>query len=65
MVKQQKDPPPEKYSLEWYVLEAEKKRQARGVEEGEAQTAPALVAWQRAAVASAATDVRAGKGSAV
>ena len=26
---EQKDPPPEKYSLEWYVLEGEKNRLAR------------------------------------
>ena len=26
---EQKDPPPEKYSLEWYILEGEKNRLAR------------------------------------
>ena len=26
---EEKDPPPEKYSLEWYVLEGERNRKAR------------------------------------
>lgn len=32
MVKKPKDPPPEKYSLEWYVLEAEKRKNAQPAE---------------------------------
>jgi len=44
---EQKDPPPEKYSLEWYVLEGEKNRKAREAA-AKAQrpdaTQPALIA---------------------
>ena len=39
---EQKDPPPEKYSLEWYVLEAEKNRNRKAAEP--ADPAPALLA---------------------
>jgi len=42
-VQQEKDPPPEKYSLEWYVLEAEK-RKARQTDEPPASAMPALMA---------------------
>lgn len=42
---QQKDPPPEKYSIEWYVLEAEKrKRDKERSQSGRADVAPALLA---------------------
>jgi len=39
-----KDPPPEKYSLEWYVEEAEKKKKARAREPEPADPTPALLA---------------------
>ena len=40
---QQKDPPPEKYSLEWYVLEAQKKGSRPRREQAE-ETSPAALA---------------------
>ena len=43
--KQLKDPPPEKYSIEWYVLEAEKRKRAKESSQSErADVAPALLA---------------------
>ena len=41
---QQKDPPPEKYSLEWYMLEAERNRRARESAAQPADQKPALIA---------------------
>lgn len=42
---QQKDPPPEKYSIEWYVLEAEKRKREKAAQGGQqTPVAPALVA---------------------
>jgi tetratricopeptide (TPR) repeat protein len=44
-LQKKEDPPPEKYSLEWYVLEAEKKKQSRRAEEQDTSaTVPALIA---------------------
>lgn len=46
-VVEQKDPPPEKYSLEWYVLEGEKNRKAREAAANAQRpdtTRPALIA---------------------
>ena len=52
-VAEQKDPPPEKYSLEWYVLEAEKRKSSVAAAEPE-PAAPALVASGAILVAAAA-----------
>lgn len=41
---QQKDPPPEKYSIEWYMLEAEKRKRARERQVEQSSATPALIA---------------------
>jgi len=47
-----KDPPPEKYSIEWYLLEAEKNRNRKEVEA--ADPTPALAAVGALMLATAA-----------
>jgi len=47
---EQKDPPPEKYSLEWYALEGEKNRKAREYSEAKAKEGQASALLTSAAI---------------
>mmetsp|Transcript_56038 Transcript_56038/g.111244 ORF Transcript_56038/g.111244 Transcript_56038/m.111244 type:complete len:279 (-) Transcript_56038:144-980(-) len=50
---QQKDPPPEKYSIEWYILEAEKRKRDTVTQSSQAAVGPALLACGAILVGSA------------